>query len=78
MTFEELQDVLAEQFSCDTSELTVKTSFEDLGADAEDLVELAWQIGEAIGTEVSEDQLERVATVGALWRMIRDLEEEAE
>lgn len=41
MTFEDLLDILAEQFSCDAAELSEDTSFEDLGVDAEDLVELA-------------------------------------
>ena len=57
MTFEDLLDILAEQFSCDAAELSKDTSFEDLGVDAEDLVELAWQLGEATGTEVEEDRL---------------------
>ena len=57
MTFENLLDILAEQFSCDAAELSEDTSFEDLGVDAEDLVELAWQLGEATGTEVEEDRL---------------------
>ena len=30
MTFEELQDLLAEQFSCDTGDLTRSTALEDL------------------------------------------------
>ena len=55
MTFEDLLDILAEQFSCDAAELSEDTSFEDLGVDAEDLVELAWQLGEATGTEVEAD-----------------------
>ena len=78
MTFEDLLDILAEQFSCDAAELSKDTSFEDLGVDAEDLVELAWQLGEAIGLDVSEDSLKTVDTIGALWRLVRELEEEAE
>ena len=35
MTFEDLLDILAEQFSCDAAELSEDTSFEDLGVDAE-------------------------------------------
>ena len=37
MTFEELQDLLAEQFSCDTGDLTRSTALEDLDADHEDM-----------------------------------------
>ena len=70
MTFEDLLDILAEQFSCDAAE--------DLGVDAEDLVELAWQLGEATGTEVEEDRLKQLGTIGEVWNLVRELEEEAE
>lgn len=78
MTFEDLLDILAEQFSCDAVELSKDTSFEDLGVDAEDLVELAWQLGEATGTEVEEDRLKQLGTIGEVWSLVRELEEEAE
>ena len=39
MTFEELQDLLAEQFSCDTGDLSRGTALADLGADHEDMIE---------------------------------------
>ena len=73
MTFEDLLDILAEQFSCDAAELSEDTSFEDLG-----LVELAWQLGEATGTEVEEDRLKQLGTIGEVWNLVRELEEEAE
>ena len=47
----------------------------ELGADHEDLIELAWNIGETVGQEVSEKDLARCATVGELWRFVRDLED---
>ena len=59
-------------------ELSKDTSFEDLGVDAEDLVELAWQLGEATGTEVEEDRLKQLGTIGEVWNLVRELEEEAE
>ena len=48
VTFEDLQELLAEQFSCDTSELERGVTLADLGADHEDMVELAWGLGEAV------------------------------
>ena len=62
MTFEELQDLLAEQFSCDTG----------------DLSELAWALGEAIGEEIDESELSEDFTIGELWRFVRDKEENAQ
>ena len=42
MTFEELQDLLAEQFSCDTSDLSGGTALGELVADHEDMIDVAW------------------------------------
>lgn len=78
MTFEELQELLAEQFSCDVSELERGVSLADLGADHEDMVELAWGLGEALGTEIDESDLHTDMLVGELWRFVRDAEENAE
>ena len=78
MTFEELQDLLAEQFSCDAGELGRGVTLADLGADHEDMVELAWALGEAIGEEIDESELSDEATIGELWRFIRDKAENAE
>ena len=69
MTFEDLQELLAEQFSCDTSELERGVTLADLGADHEDMVELAWGLGEAVGTDF---------TIGELWRFVHDAEENAD
>lgn len=78
MTKQELKEILAEQFSCDESELTPASTLADLGADHEDLIELAWQLGEAIGVEVDEDSLSETQTLDELWKLARELEEQAE
>ena len=78
MTFEELQELLAEQFSCDTSELERGVALADLGADHEDMVELAWVLGEALGVEIDEGDLSVDFTVGELWRFVHDTEENAD
>lgn len=77
MTKQELKEILAEQFSCDESELTSDMTLADLGADHEDLIELAWQLGEALGVEVDEDQLSDTDTIEQLWRLSMELEEDA-
>ena len=78
MTFEELQELLAEQFSCDTAELSRGVALSDLGADHEDMVELAWALGEALGVEIDQGELNVDMTIGELWRFVVDLEENAE
>ena len=78
MTFEDLQELLAEQFSCDTSELERGVTLADLGADHEDMVELAWGLGEAVGTEIDESDLSVYFTIGELWLFVHDAEENAD
>lgn len=78
MTFHELQDLLAEQFSCDISDVERDTEFAELGADHEDMIELAWALGEELGLEISENDLAACPTVADLWRLLRELAEEAD
>ncbi|HIZ47644.1 phosphopantetheine-binding protein [uncultured Subdoligranulum sp.] len=78
MSFEELQELLAEQFSCDTAELKRGVALSDLGADHEDLIELAWALGEALGVEIDESELSVDFTIGELWRFALDQVENAD
>lgn len=78
MSFEELQELLAEQFSCDAGELKRSVALSDLGADHEDLIELAWALGEALGVEIDESDLSVDFTVGELWRFAMDQVENAD
>ena len=73
MTFEELQDLLAEQFSCDSGELERGVSLADLGADHEDMVELAWGLGEAVGAEIDEAAAYQAARLCGL-NMLRTIQ----
>ena len=54
------------------------TALADLGADHEDMIELAWALGEAIGEEIDESELSEDFTIGELWRFVRDKEENAQ
>ena len=44
----------------------------------EDMIELAWALGEAIGEEIDESELSEDFTIGELWRFVRDKEENAQ
>ena len=55
-----------------------QSSSADLGADHEDMIELAWALGEAIGEEIDESELSEDFTIGELWRFVRDKEENAQ
>ena len=67
MIFEKLTTLLAEQFGVEADSITMDTSFEDLGADSLDIVELSMALEEAFGIEeMGEDDLSGIATVADL------------
>ena len=73
MIFEKLTGLLAEQFGGEADSITMDTTFEDLGADSLDIVELSMALEEAFGIEeMGEDDLSGIATVADLVRYLKD------
>ena len=67
MIFEKLAALLAEQFSVDADSITMDTTFEELGADSLDIVEMTMAVEEEFGLEdMEEEDLSGIATVGDL------------
>ena len=64
--FQTMQELVAEQFAMEPSEVTMETSFEeDMGADSVDLVELVMAMEEEFEMgEVQEEDLGKLKTVG--------------
>jgi acyl carrier protein len=62
---ERLNRIIAEQLGVDESQVTRDASFEeDLNADSLDLVELIMSLEEEFGIEISEEDAEKIKTVG--------------
>jgi acyl carrier protein len=60
-----LKPVIAEQLGVDESEVTENASFtEDLNADSLDLVELIMSLEEQFGLQISDEDAEKLTTVG--------------
>ena len=66
MIFEKIASILAEQFGIEQDEITMDTSFEDLGADSLDVVELTMAL------EMEEEDLSGISTVSDLVRYVSD------
>ena len=60
-----LKPVIAEQLGVDEGEVTDTASFtEDLNADSLDLVELIMSLEEQFGLQISDEDAEKITTVG--------------
>ena len=72
MIFEKLAALLSEQFGVDVDSITMDTSFEDLGADSLDIVEMTMAVEEEFGLEdMDEADLSGISTVADLVRYLK-------
>ena len=72
MIFEKLAALLSEQFGVDVDSITMDTSFEDLGADSLDIVELSMALEEEFGVTIADEELPNMKTVGDLVKYLED------
>ncbi len=62
--FEAIRDLIVERNDCDPDEITLETTWESLGIDSLDTVEMMMDLEDKLGKEIELDQ--KVETVGAL------------
>ncbi len=63
--------IVAEKLSIDEKSVTIASRFqEDLGADSLDVVELLMEIEEEFGVSISDEESEKLVTVGDAVRFI--------
>ncbi|MFI5334306.1 MAG: acyl carrier protein [Chlamydiales bacterium] len=68
----EVMDIVTEQLGVDAADVTLDKSFvEDLNADSLDLTELIMTFEEKFGFEISEEEAEKLKTVGDVVAYIR-------
>ena len=72
MVFEKVKSILAEQFSVEEDEITMETTFENLGADSLDVVELIMALEEEFDIEISDEEAETITSVGDVVKYIKD------
>jgi acyl carrier protein len=63
--FDQVKKVVVEQLGVNESEISREASFvDDLGADSLDTVELVMALEEAFGTEIPDEDAEKIKTIG--------------
>lgn len=72
MVFEKVRSLLADQLGFDADTITEATTFEDLGADSLDLVELMMSLEEEFSISAAEEELTGIKTVGDVVKLIED------
>lgn len=63
--FEKVKSIVVEQLGVEDEDVTLKTSFEELEADSLDIVELVMALEEEFDLEISDEDAEKITTIGA-------------
>ncbi|WCK53013.1 acyl carrier protein [Aneurinibacillus sp. Ricciae_BoGa-3] len=64
-TFERVKKIIVDRLGVDESEIKPEASFkDDLGADSLDVVELVMELEDEFDLEISDEDAEKIATVG--------------
>ncbi|MEG2295563.1 MAG: acyl carrier protein [Oscillospiraceae bacterium] len=73
MVFEKVRDILVDQLDVEENSVTAESNIiEDLGADSLDLVDLVMSLEEEFDTEIPDEDIEKLKTVGDVVKYIED------
>ena len=72
ITYEKLQEIIADVLNVDPNEVTMETTFaDDLGADSLDLYQIILGVEDAFDIEIPQEEAEKIVTVGDAVELIQ-------
>ena len=72
MIFEKLKAIVVDKLSVDENEVTMEATFEGLGADSLDIVEIVMALEEEFGIEIPSEDLENIVTVNDIMGYLKE------
>ncbi|MBO5460786.1 MAG: acyl carrier protein [Ruminococcus sp.] len=70
---EQVKEIVAEGLGVDAAELTAETTFESLGADSLDLMEMVMSFEETFDVEIDTESVSDLTTIGSVVTYIEGL-----
>lgn len=73
MVFEKVREILMEQLDLEENQITMDSNIiDDLGADSLDIVDLVMSLEEEFDTEIPDEAIENIKTVGEVVKYIEE------
>lgn len=73
MVFDKVKEIIADKLGVNEKEIKMESTFEDLGADSLDIVELIMAIEEEYDIQISDEEAEKAQSVGDVVNYISTL-----
>lgn len=76
MVLDKIREIISDKLGIKEDEITMESTFEDLGADSLDIVEFIMAIEDEYDIQVADEEVEKVETVGDVVEYIETLVDE--